>query len=162
MWELRENDNVSPQAVYDVLKKHRLLPESVVYAAGVCNSIGAGGKRFTISSDDVDICEIFVSGIEAGEAASIDLVPVAEHFRRGYEEDFRGVMKPIFDDLFLEMKVRRIGASFPASRSRTKRAFGSLGFSIEGRLTDAIKLNNEEPQDLRIVGLTRHNYLKGA
>ncbi len=162
MWVLRKNEEMDPQTVFKVFTKHRLLPESVGLAASLCNAIGTTGQRFTISKDDEDIGEVFISGLQAGESASLDLVPVAEHFRHGYEADFGEAMKPLLDDLFIELKARRIGSSFPASRSRTKRALVSLGFVIEGRLRDAIKLNNEEPQDLRIVGLTRTDYLKGA
>ena len=159
-WVIEENEN-SPQIVYDILKNHKLLPESLPMAASVCNSVGSSGSRFSITEDDELRCEVFVSGIVPGESASLDLVPVASHFRHGYHEALSEVMTPLIEHLFSDLDVRRISAVIPASRSRTKRALCSLGFAVEGRLREAVKLHNEEPQDLRILGLLKSDQSTG-
>jgi len=155
-WFAEKKDN-NPQIVLDVLKKHRLLPENLPYAAAMCNEMGAG-HRFQLTVEGALRCEVFVSSVVPGEQASLVLVPVAEHFRHGYHEDFVEAFAPLFHDLFQEMDVRRINAAIPATRSRTKRALCVLGFSVEGRMKDAVKLHNEEPQDLRVLGLTKDAY----
>jgi hypothetical protein len=159
-WAIEETE-INPQIVYDILKNHKLLPESTPMAASACNSIGSSGARFSITEDEELRCEVFVSEIIPGETASLDLVPVASYFRHGYHEAFSEVMTPLIEHLFSEMGVRRISAAIPASRSRTKRALCSLGFAVEGRLREAVKLHNEEPQDLRILGLLKSDQPAG-
>jgi len=158
MWKAERTEN-NPQIVFDILKKHKLLPDSMPHCAAACNALGSGGERFSLESDGELMAEVFVSGVVPHESASMDIIPVTKHFRFGYHEAFIEAMSPIFDDLFNEFDVRRVSAAIPASRSRTKKALCVLGFKIEGRIREAIKLHNENPQDMRMLGLLKSDYV---
>jgi hypothetical protein len=160
-WTAELSEDMSPNVVYEVLKKHRLLPESVVASASVCNAVGTSGVRFTVKDETGEhVADVFVSDVEEGETAAIDLIPVAKHFRTGYHEDFKAAMSPILHDLFEGFGVRRVSSALPESRSRTKRALCVLGFKVEGRIRDAVKLHGKPPEDLRVLGLLRSEYDK--
>jgi len=161
-WTIDRSEEMDPSVVYDILKRHKLLPESVVASASMCNNVGTSGIRFTLTNEEGEhVGDVFVSDIETGETASMDFVPVAKHFRAGYHEEFQEVMAPVLSDLFEEFDVRRVTSSVPESRSRTKRALCVLGFSIEGRMRDAVKLHGKIPEDLRLLGMTKADYEKG-
>jgi len=161
-WTVETSNEMNPNVVYAVLKKHKLLPESVAASASVCNVVGTSGARFLIKDESGDVvCNVFVSSVEPDETASLDIIPVAKYFRADYADDFRSAMAPVLDDLFNELKVRRVASLIPESRSRTKRALCALGFVVEGRARKAVRLHGREPEDLRILGLLKSDYEKG-
>ena len=90
----------------------------------------------------------------------MDFIPVAKHFRSGFHEHFKEAMAPIIDDLFNGFGVRRVTSAIPESRSRTKKALCVLGFSVEGRLREAVRLHGKPPEDLRMLGMVRSDYDK--
>jgi len=159
-WTLVENQDLTPQVVYEVLKHHRLLPASVELAASTCNAIAVGGSHFTMVDDGEDIASVFVSCITHGEEAKLDIVPVGRYFRTGFDDPLRTAMKPLLKILFEEFNLRRITSAIPESRSRTKRALCSLGFKPEGRIRDGVVLYDKPPEDLRILGLLRDDFFE--
>jgi hypothetical protein len=159
-WTLVENQDLTPQVVYEVLKHHRLLPASMELAASACNNIAVGGSHFMMVDEGEDIASVFISGIVHGEQAQLDIVPVAKHFRTGFDDPLRDAMVPLLTILFTEFDLRRITSVIPASRSRTKRALCSLGFKPEGRIRDGVVLHNKPPEDMRILGLLRTDFLE--
>lgn len=159
-WTLIENQDLTPQVVYEVFKHHRLLPASVELAASACNRIAVGGSHFIMVGDGEDIASVFISGIVHGEQAQLDIVPVAKHFRTGFDDPLRDAMIPLLTILFEEFDLRRITSVIPESRSRTKRALCSLGFKPEGRIREGVALYNKPPEDMRILGLLRVDFLE--
>lgn len=158
-WKLVESESISPEAVYEILKHHRLLPASVELAASVCNSMAVGGHHFIIADGTEEVANIFLSGLTPGESVQLDLVPVARHFRTGFDSPFLGAMEPLLERLFGALQVRRITSAFPASRKRTKRALCSIGFKPEGRIREGVALYNRDPEDIRVLGLLKKDYL---
>ena len=161
-WALVENKEVNPQSVYEILKHHRLLPASVELAANACNNIAIGGSHFVLLDGAENVASIFVSCIVSGETAQIDLVPVTRYFRTGFDEPLRDAVTPLLDVMFKEFSLRRITSMFPASRSRTKRALSTLGFVPEGRIRDGVVLYNRPPEDIRVLGLLRTEFMEEA
>ena len=159
-WTLVENQDLTPQVVYEVFKHHRLLPASVELAASTCNRIAVGGTHFLMTGDGQDIASVFISGVVHGEQAELDIVPVAKHFRTGFDDPLRDAMIPLLKILFEEFDLRRITSVIPESRSRTKRALCSLGFKPEGRIRDGVVLHDKPPEDMRILGLLRSDFIK--
>jgi hypothetical protein len=159
-WTLTENEGLTPQVVYEVLKHHRLLPASVELAASACNNIAVGGSHFAMTDGGEEIASVFISGIVHGEQAQLDIVPVAKHFRTGFDDPLRAAMIPLLNILFKEFNLRRITSAIPESRSRTKRALCSLGFKPEGRIRDGVVLHDKPPEDIRILGLLRGDFLE--
>lgn len=159
-WVLTENQDLTPQVVYEVFKHHRLLPASMELAASTCNSIAVGGSHFVMTNGGEDIASVFISGIVHGEEAKLDIVPVAKHFRTGFDDPLRDAMVPLLTILFEEFDLRRITSVIPESRSRTKRALCSLGFKPEGRIREGVVLYNKPPEDMRILGLLRADFLE--
>lgn len=158
-WITHENPALTADAVYDVLSRHNLLPESPVQAAAVCNAMSRSAKHYEIMGEGGKIvANVFVSDIIDGEDANLDLVPVAEYFRFGFDEAFKEAMDPIISALFDRHNLRRISSAVPYSRSRTKRALCSLGFTHEGRKAEGVRLAGEKPEDLRLLGLLRGKY----
>lgn len=158
-WITKENENLTAEAVYGILSRHNLLPESAVQAAAVCNAMSRSAKHFEIIGIGGEVvANVFVSDIIDGEDANLDLVPVAEHFRFGFEPMFAEAMAPIIDGMFSRHNLRRISAAVPYSRSRTKRALCSIGFKHEGRKEQGVRLAGEKPEDLRMLGLLREEH----
>ena len=159
-WTLVEYGPANPKDIFDLLSKHKLLPESVELSASLCNSVGSDGQRYQVVDGDTLIADIIVSSVMPGEACSVDVVPVAKHFRSGYHDKIREAVQPLLAELFDGYNVRRVSAVVPATRSRTKKLLSSLGFVAEGRQRDALKLYGKEPEDLRMLGMTRREYDK--
>jgi len=151
-WVLQVSDDTKPEHVYELLKHHRLLPQSEVMAASICNGLGSG-TRYMLMDGDTTVANLFVTGVAPMEIAQLDLIPVVQFFRTGFDAPLRKSVMPILKALFEEEKVRRIESSIPASRSRTKRALCSLGFKPEGRLREGIVLYGKEPEDIRMLGM---------
>jgi len=159
-WDLVEQTGTSAEGIYEILKHHRLLPASLELAASVCTSMATGGSHFIIYDGADEVANVFISGVVEGESAQLDLVPVTRYFRTGFDDQFMEAMQPLLELLFSTFMVRRITAAFPATRSRTKRALCSLGFKPEGRIREGVALYNRAPEDIRILGLLRQDYLQ--
>lgn len=159
-WQLIESKSVSAQQVYEILKKHRLLPASIELSAGICNSLASSGTHYLVYCDEenTEIADVFVSGVIQGDSAQLDLIPVAKFFRTGFDEPLREAMNPLLNMLFNTAGARRLTSSVPASRSRTKRALCSLGFVPEGRLRSGVALYDKKPEDLRVLGMVREDF----
>jgi len=158
-WTATENPALSAEQVYEVLTKHQLLPESPVMAAATCNAMSAECRHFKIADESGEVvANVFVSGIADGEEATLDIIPVAKHFRSGFDDPLKEAMRPILNILFNEHRVRRVNACAPFSRSRTKRALCALGFVHEGRKRGGVHLFGCQPEDLRELGLLREEY----
>ena len=159
-WVLEPEDS-SAQSVYEILKRHRLLPESTMMAASICNTL-ATGERFVLKNEEDDevIGNLFVTPVVDTGVVQLDFVPVVKHFRTGFDEPLREALVPLLTSLF-EAGVRRVESSIPESRSRTKRALCTLGFKPEGRARDGIVLHGKAPEDVRMLGLLQP-YLEGV
>lgn len=139
--------------IYDVYRRHRLVPDSVPLAFSSFKSLAATGEVYRVVADDAVVATVIVSGVVPGERADVDLVPVSKFFRGGYEEELRLALSPIWRDAFDRHKVRRLTAGVPASRRRTVKAFRALGFMVEGVLRDGAKIVDRDPEDLVLLGM---------
>ena len=163
-WSTNQISPVTPIALYDIGKRHRLLPESV---SGMIESYRSLADRcflFSVLSlgDNGDrpgeVASVIVSNIVDDESADIDLIPFSDYFRDGFQEKIVAAMAPVLAPLFAMHNVRRVQSFVPFSRPRTVRALRACGFSVEGRLRDAAKIRGQEPEDVLVLGLLRKEY----
>lgn len=151
IWTITRAETDAGQ-VFDLLKHHRLLPESEQVSAAICNSLGRG-ERHTITDGESLVANVYVTLDGPTGIAQLDLVPVTKYFRSEFDEPLRGVMIPLLASLFDDRGARRIEASVPETRSRTRRALCSIGFKPEGRCREAVVLFGKVPEDIRMLGL---------
>lgn len=154
-WALKQipADLATPEMLYDVYRRHRLIPESVPLALSGFRNMAATGAVWEVVSDGAAVATVIVSGVIPGERADIELVPVSKFFRGGYEDDLRDAMRPVWGMVFEEHAVRRVTSCVPSSRRRTCKALAALGFRLEGRLRNAAKIVDREPEDLMLFGM---------
>ena len=161
-WKLRHIETKA-EDVFELLKRHRLLHESVEASAYACRALGDPelSTRYRIEDDGGDrVCDVFLTSVILHDTAMIDLVPVPKHFRRGFDDAFAAAMRGVLGPAFAKdcYDLRRITSLVPASRSRTKRALCALGFKPEGRMREAVNLHRDGIQDLRVLGLLKSEY----
>jgi len=154
-WCLQQipEDIATPEMVYDLYRRHRLVPDSVPLAVSGFQSLAATGQVFEVIADGTKVATIIISAMVPGERADVDMVPLSKFFRGGYEEELRAAMEPIWEHAFEVNKVRRLTSSVPRSRARTVKALKAMGFKIEGVLREGAKIVGHEPEDLILMGL---------
>jgi RimJ/RimL family protein N-acetyltransferase len=143
----------TPEMLYDLYRRHRLVPDSMVMALAGFRTMAEDGNVYEVRADDAVVATVIVSGVIPGERADVDIVPVSKFFRGGYETALREAMDPIWERYFDVEGCRRLTSSVPASRRRTVKALKALGFRVEGVVRDGVMIANKDPEDLIIMGL---------
>ena len=157
-WELKKvsPERVTPELIYDITRRHHLVPESVEVALHTFHALGQNSMVCQVSSEGEEVATVIVSGLVPGASAEIDFIPKTKYFRFDtYKRNLRKAMSPLWTMLFGEMEVRRVTSYAARSRSRTRRALKACGFKQEGLLREAAHLKNKEPEDLFVMGLLR-------
>jgi hypothetical protein len=146
---------VDGELVYEISRRHRLVPANPAAAVLSFRSIAACGIVGSISEDGEQIATVIVSGILDGESADLDIIPVSKHFRRpkARGDELLSVMRPLLRELFETHRVRRLSAAVPASRRRAISALEALGFAHEGVKRYGVVIDGEDPEDLVLMGL---------
>lgn len=148
---------VTAQYLYDIGKRHRLIPDNVSDAVGYYRGMADCCAVLKIESDDGDmIADLIIMDIVDGVSAEMTLIPRPQYFAPG--EDFsdliQGAITPVTEKLFEARSLRRISAFIPKTRSRTAQALRACGFNKEGVMRDAIKfVGKDEAEDMVIMGL---------
>lgn len=146
---------VTAEYLYDLSKRHRLVPENVVDALSYYERVARGCRVIIIKEGPEKVGELLITDIVPGESAVVDFVPKPKYFAAGepFAEEVERVMTPIMKRLIEHHKLARLTAMVPKSRSRTCKALTACGFKKEGVMRRAIKLQRQDRQDLVIMGM---------
>ena len=161
-WELKSipQHKVSPELMYDVGRRHKLVPDSASVAVASCRALAHDGMVSVLYDGEAQIGTVVISGLVQGEQAELDFIPVGKHFRKLHKKELVAAMAPLLGELFGRLKVRRITSYVPESRSRAYRALCSLGFGEEGKMREGCHLRNRDPEGLFILGLLPEDVVK--
>jgi RimJ/RimL family protein N-acetyltransferase len=159
------HEEVTAESLFDLAKKHRLIPENVVDAVDYYRGISACCALIQIEVEGTgeNVGSLIVSDIRDGDSAQIDFIPRPQFFSpvlkdgSRNEEDFLGMfdsaVRPVFDKLLAGRDLHRLTAMVPKSRSRTVKALKACGFRKEGVMRDAIKFSSKDVEDLVVMGM---------
>jgi len=160
-WELKAHD-WSEEEILELVIRHRLMPSNPVEAASACCALN-GSDQYVLMDGDVEVGKVFLNIDESKVSGSLDLIPVPKYFRAesDYSEEFRAAMADALREAFANSGFRRMTAFVPDSRGRTKKALRSLGFKLEGRISEGILFRRkDEPEDLYVLGLCSRDFAK--
>lgn len=144
------------ELLYDVSKRHRLLHASASATVASLTETARDAELYTMWAGEEQAATVVVSRIVRGWTADVDLIPVSKLFRGIYKEPLAAAMRQIIDSVMGSYELRRLNAWVPASRARAVRGLEACGFVREGAMRSAVHLDNNEPEDLVILG-----FLKG-
>ena len=158
-------EEVTAESLFELAKKHRLIPENVADAVDYYRDISGACALIQIEVEETgeNVGSLIVSDIRDGESASVDFIPRPQFFSPVLKDgsrntdDFLGtaeaVMRPVFEKLMKGRNLYRLTATVPKSRSRTFKALRACGFKKEGVMRDAIKFSSRDVEDLVIMGM---------
>lgn len=156
-----ERDKVSPMMVYELARRHKLVPDEPESVVTGFKALAWTSKFYQIQDDDEHIvATVIVNNIWRGDQADLDLIPEdPSQFFMGYESDLREVMTPLITKIFEEFRLRRLNAKVPDSRNRTKRALrDALGFTHEGKSREGVQFSGQAPEDVHNLGLLKREW----
>ncbi len=164
-WTIRRvgPDMATPEYLFDLIKKHRMLPDNVDVAVAYCRTAAASCLVLQIMNEDHEkVADAIISEIIDGDSATLDLMVVSKFYARfkadktendvPFNDLTRDALRPALSRLVEARKLRRITAAIPRSRNRTFNALMACGFEYEGRMRQAVKLRGKDPEDLVIMG----------
>ncbi len=158
-------DKVTAEFLYEIGKRHHLLPERVESAIDYYRAIAPSCIVFRVIDRQTKdyVAELIISEIVDGEAASVDFIPVPKFFSPinpdgtqnadPFHDRLNDALSPVLGRLIEGRRLRRLTAMVPHSRSRTCKALQACGFKREGKMRNAIKFRGHAPEDLVIMGL---------
>ena len=158
-------EKVTPEFLYDISRRHKLIPERVVSAIDFFRAQAPSCVVIEVidrATKDT-VAEVIISDICDGESASVDFVPTPKYFSPvksdgthnddPFHERIESVMGPVFRKLIAGRDLRRLTAMVPRSRSRTYKALMACGFKREGAMRNAVKFKGTAAEDLIIMGM---------
>lgn len=158
-------EKVTAEFLYDIGKRHHLLPERIESAIDYYRAIAPSCIVFRVMDHQTKdyVAEVIISEIVDGEAATVDFVPVPKFFAPinpdgsqnadPFHDRLSEALNPVFGRLLEGRSLRRLTAMVPSSRSRTFKALQACGFRREGKMRQAIKFRGHAAEDLVIMGL---------
>ena len=146
-------EKLTPVALYDLSKKHNLVPDSTHQALRCYQNMAVNSMALKIKDGDQEIATIVISSVVERECADLDLIPKGQYFQRRYKQSLIKAMQPLWLVLFEQLRLRRVTSYVPESRSRTRKALKAVGFKTEGIIREGIKLARKDPEDLYVMGL---------
>jgi len=158
-------EEVTAEALFELAKKHRLIPENVSNAVDHYRDLSGCCALIQVETEDTgeNVGSLIVSSIVDGDSARVDFIPRPQFFspilKDGSRnpEDFLGmaedVMRPVFERLMEGRGLNRLTATVPKSRSRTFKALRACGFRKEGVMRDAVKFSGRDLEDMVIMGM---------
>ena len=165
-WTIRtvQKDLVTPEYLFDLAKRHRMVFDDVERMVGYCRATAADCIVLELMTEaDDKAADIIISGIVEGESAGLDFIPVAKHYAPilpdkskndvPFNDLTRDALAPILKHLMARKSLRRITALAPRSRNRTVKALLACGFDKEGVMRQAVKFAGKDPEDLMILGM---------
>jgi hypothetical protein len=164
-WTIRRVDaaTVTPEYLFDLIKRHRMLPDNVDVAVAYCRNAAASCIVLQVMNEDHEkVADAILSEIVDGDSATLDLMVVSKFYARfnadktengvPFNDLTRDALRPALVRLVEARKLRRITAAIPRSRNRTFSALVACGFNREGVMRQAVKLRGKDPEDLVIMG----------
>ncbi len=164
-WTIRRVDpaTATPEYLFDLIKRHRMLPDNVDIAVAYCRTAAASCLVLEIMNENHEkVADAIISEIVEGDSATLDLMVVSKFYARfnadktengvPFNDLTRDALRPAIVRLIEARKLRRITAAIPRSRNRTFSALVACGFSREGVMRRAVKLRGKDPEDLVIMG----------
>ncbi|MBM3495941.1 MAG: hypothetical protein FJX72_16700 [Armatimonadetes bacterium] len=165
-WTIRRVNpaEATPEFLFDLLKRHRLLPDNLDVAVACCRNMAPAAIVLEVMNEEHEkVADAVLSDIMDGEAASLDLMVVSRHYARfnpdktenetPFNELTRDALRPALLRLIEARHLRRVTAAVPRSRNRTVNALVACGFIKEGVMRRAVKLRGKDPEDLVVMGL---------
>jgi len=158
-------EKVTPEMLYDLAHKHRLVSENTPLAIDNCHYMAHGSVVIKMVDEDTkdEIATVVISDIVEGEEATVDFIPVGKHFspigkdgnpnNEPFLEKTEAALGGIFRKLIVGRGLRRLNATVPASRSRTYKALRECGFRKEGIKYDGIRLKGGGLENLVMMGM---------
>lgn len=164
-WTIRRVDpaTATPEYLFDLIKRHRMLPDNVDIAVAYCRTAAASCLVLEIMNENHEkVADAIISEIVEGDSATLDLMVVSKFYARfnadktengvPFNDLTRDALRPAIVRLIEARNLRRITAAIPRSRNRTFSALVACGFSREGVMRRAVKLRGKDPEDLVIMG----------
>jgi len=165
-WTVRRVDaaEVTPEYLFGVIRRHRMLPENVDVAVSYCRTVAPSCIVLEIANEDGEkVADAIISAVVDGEDATLDLMVVSRFFAKytaenepnevPFNELTASALRPVLDRLMEAKRLRRITSAIPRSRNRTYNALLACGFREEGKMRRAVKLRGKEPETLVVMGL---------
>jgi len=153
---------MSPNDLYSLLEKHRLLPASESVLPHII-AVSERGSFVKMMNGEDEVATVIFSNVVENESFEIDLIVNPAYFIEGqYEQPLKDCLGPVIGDMFMATGARRLSSAVPKTRSRTKYALMSLGFKREGQLREAAHFFGREPEDVIALGLLRTEWFGGA
>ena len=158
-------EKVTAEFLYEIGKRHHLLPERIESAIDYYRAIAPSCIVFRVMDAQTKeyVAEVIISEIVDGESASVDFIPVPKFFAPinpdgtknddGFHDRLTEALSPVLGRLLEGRNLRRLTAMVPSSRSRTYKALQACGFKREGKMRQAIKFRGHAAEDLVIMGL---------
>lgn len=158
-------EEVTAEYLFDLGKRHRLLPENTSLAVAHFKSLSGSCAVIKVkdSRTNDEIATTIISDIVDGESAQVDFIPVAKYYapidKAGnrnedpFLEKTSAALTPVFERLMKGRNLRRLTATVPKSRSRAFKALRECGFNKEGVMRRAVKFSGREAEDLVIMGM---------
>ena len=148
-------DKVTAEYLYDLSKRHRLVPHNLIDPAGYYGSVADGCIAMTVTNGTGEvIADVVITDIIQDESAQINLIPCPKYFAPG--EDFAelidGALSPVLKKLTEKKDLRRITSLVPKTRHRTCKALIACGFKKEGVMRNAVRFLNKPAEDMVIMG----------
>lgn len=164
-WTIRRvgHDTATPEYLFGLLKKHRMLPDNVDVAVAYCKNAAASCLVLEIMNEEHEkVADAIISDIVDDDSATLDLMVVSKHYARfrpdktendiPFNDLTRDALRPALARLSEARGLRRITAAIPRSRNRTYGALIACGFHKEGVMRRAVKLCGKDPEDLVVMG----------
>jgi hypothetical protein len=158
-------DEVTAESLYDLGRKHRLVPENTPLAMGHYQSMVGACAVIRVKDEETDtvVAHLIVSDIVDGESATVDLIlvsklfsPVDKNGNRNAEpfmEKISFALTPVFEKLIEGRGLRRLTSVVPKTYSRAFKALRECGFKKEGVMRNAVKFRGKDAEDLVIMGM---------
>jgi len=150
--------DVTADFLFNIAKKHRLIRAStvddIVHFKEICSRCAV----ILIEDDETkeEIGHVIFSNIQDGESADLDLIPNPKYFSPAhpeFREEIKVALVPVLESLMEGRSLRRVNASVPESRNRTKKALMACGFEKEGVTRKGIKFAGKEAENIINMGL---------
>lgn len=164
-WTIRRVDQATatPEYLFELIKKHRMLPDNVDVAVAYCRNAAASCIVLEVMNENHEkVADAIISEIIDGDSATLDLMVVSHFYARlnadktenevPFNDLTRDALRPALVRLVEARKLRRITAAIPRSRNRTYNALLACGFNKEGVMRRAVKLRGKDPEDLVVMG----------
>ncbi len=153
---------MTPSDYYTLLERHRLLPSSDSMIPHII-AVSERGRFVKLMNGEDEVATVLFSNIVNDESFEMDMIINPAYFIEGqYEQDLRGCLGPVINDMFLATGARRVYSAVPKTYARTKYAMMAMGFKKEGQLREAAHFLGREPEDIIALALLRREWFGGA